>query len=76
MFIENFRLLSHPKVWLPEEYKKLQKAEKTLGESTSDLCLDFLSPDVSRRDCSNGFVCRSVHHNLVSATPPTVFKGF
>ena len=49
MFIENFRLLSHPKVWLPEEYKKLQKAEKTLGESTSDLCLDFLSPDVSRR---------------------------
>ncbi|KAH3778168.1 hypothetical protein DPMN_179621 [Dreissena polymorpha] len=27
-------LLSHPKTWLPEEYKQLQRAEKNLGRLT------------------------------------------
>ncbi|KAL4219088.1 hypothetical protein ACF0H5_021671 [Mactra antiquata] len=32
-------LLSHPKVWLPEEYKKLQKAEKTLARANETMFL-------------------------------------
>lgn len=26
-------MLSHPRTWLPEEYKEFKKAEKTLGKN-------------------------------------------